>query len=156
MWGYWVMALGICIAAAAIEGLCAGREPMAKLGALRQPIWSPPAWLWVLIGVAWYGICFTGMVRLLPLWAGHKLPVTLLVALMLANALVNVPTFRMMRLDLAFYPFAPYWLLLAAFLSAVWPLDPLTFTLFALYGGYQIYAACWGYRLWRMNRSDVA
>jgi tryptophan-rich sensory protein len=34
----------------------------------------------------------------------------------------------------------------------VWPLDGLTGMLFAAYALYQIYAALWGYQLWRMNR----
>lgn len=149
----YLIALSLCAAAAAVEGLCAGRDPMGQLKALRQPRWSPPTWAWVLIGIGWYGICFTGIVRLLPFWSVEKSPLILLGALMLANAIVNVPTFRMRRLDLAFYFFGPYWLLLAAFFRAVCPLDRLTCGLFAIYAVYQIYAAAWGFRLWRMNRS---
>jgi tryptophan-rich sensory protein len=147
-----LIALAICIAVAALEGLCAGRDPMGQLKALKQPWWSPPTWVWVLIGLVWYGICFAGLVRLLPFWPTAKLPLILLVVLMIANAAGNIPTFRMRRLDLAFYFFGPYWLLLALFLWAVYGVDSLTFRLFASYGVYQIYAAAWGYRLWRMNR----
>ena len=154
MSSHWLIAIGICIAAAAIESLCAGRYPLGKLKALKQPWWSPRAWVWVLIGLAWYGICLVGLVRLLPYWPGEKAPVILLVALLLANAAVNIPTFRMERLDLAFYFFAPYWLLLAAFFATACPLDRLICTLFAIYAAYQLYAAAWGWRLWRMNRAD--
>lgn len=148
-----VVALLICIAAAAIEGWCAGRDPMGQLRALRQPAWSPPTWLWVLIGIAWYLICFVGLIRLLPSWPEKRLPIILIVALMLANALANVPAFRMKRLDLALCFFIPYWPLLGAFLWVVWPLDRLTFWLFAGYAAYQPYAAAWAFALWRMNRS---
>lgn len=147
----YLIALAICIAAAAFEGLCAGRDPMGQLTALKQPRWSPPTWVWVLIGIAWYGICFTGLVRLLPLWPEEKLPVLLLVALMLLNAAANIPAFRMKRLDLAFAFFVPYWPVLAAFLWAVCPLDSFTCGLFSAYSIYQIYAAAWAYQLWRMN-----
>ena len=147
----WLWAGLICVAAAAIEGLCAGRDPLAKLKALRQPDWSPPTWAWGLIGIAWYGICLVGLARLLPLWPGHRLPVILLAALMLLNAAANIPTFRMQRLDFALAVFIPYWLALAAFLGAVCPLDALTCSLFALYSAYQLYAAAWGYALWKMN-----
>lgn len=152
MSSYWFITIGICIVAAGLEGLCAGRDPMGQLKVLNQPSWSPPTWAWVLIGLGWYCICFTGLVRLLPYWPEHRSPIILLVALMLANAVVNIPTFRMRRLDLAFYFFAPYWLLLATFLWAIWPLDRLTCMLFAVYAVYQVYAAAWGYKLWRMNR----
>jgi tryptophan-rich sensory protein len=146
-----LIALVLCLAAAAFEAFCAGRDPLAQLKALNPPSWSPPTWIWVLIGLAWYGICFAGLVRLLRFWPGQPLPIVLLLALMLANAAANIPTFRMRRLDLAFYFFGPYWLLLAAFMWAVYPLDRLTLALFAGYVIYQVYAAAWGYRLWRMN-----
>ncbi len=149
----WLWAALICIAAAAFEGLCAGRDPMGQLKALKQPWWSPPTWVWVLIGIAWYGICIVGLVRVLPIWPEQKLPVALLVALMLLNAGANIPIFRMRRLDLALAFFVPYWPVLGAFLWIICPLDSLTFWLFAIYAVYQIYAAAWGYALWRMNRA---
>jgi tryptophan-rich sensory protein len=147
----YLIALGICVLVAVLEGLCAGRDPMAKLKATRQPSWSPPNWLWVLIGIAWYAICFIALVRLLGLWPARQAPVILLVALMVANASANILQFRLERLDLAFLFLFPYWLLLAAFLVVVRPLDDLITGLFAGYAAYQLYAAVWGYRLWKLN-----
>jgi tryptophan-rich sensory protein len=143
----------ICAAAAGVEALCAGRDPMGQLKTLRQPSWSPPNWVWVLIGLAWYGICFTGLVRLLPFWPGTRAPILLLAGLMLANAAANIPMFRMRRLDLVLWFAPPYWLLLAAFLVAACPRDRLICALFVIYALYQIYAAAWGWALWRMNRA---
>ena len=151
-----LIALLVCVTAAVAEGLCAGRDPMAKLRAIRQPSWSPPSWLWVLIGLAWYALCFTALLRLLPHWPRHPAPVLLLAALMLANGGANLLQFRLERLDLAFFFLLPYWLLLAAFLSAACPLDRLTCVLFAIYAAYQLYAAAWGYSLWRMNPPPAA
>ena len=148
----WIWAGLICIAAAGFEGLCAGRNPTGQLKAMKQPSWSPPTWVWVLLGIAWYGFCFVGLARLLPLWPGVKAPALLLVALMLINGAANIPTFRMRRLDLAFAIIVPYWPLLAAFMWIVCPLDRLTCALFAVYSVYQVYAAAWGYQLWQMNR----
>ncbi len=147
----YLLALLICAAAAAAEGLCAGRNPMAKLRAIRQPSWSPPPWAWVLIGIAWYAICFVALARLLPLWPESRAAVLLLAALMLANGLANLFQFRMQRLDLAFLFLFPYWLLLAAFLRAACPIDRLSCLLFGAYAVYQLYAAAWGYQLWRLN-----
>lgn len=147
----YLIALLICVVAAAFEGLCAGRDPMGQLKATKQPSWSPPNWAWVVIGIAWYGICFVALVRLLPFWADHHVPVILLAALMLANGAANILGFRMGRLDLAFYFLFPYWLLLGAFIWSAWPLDRLTAGLFAIYSVYQVYAAFWCYQLWRMN-----
>jgi len=149
----YLMALAICAGAAAFEALCAGRDPLGQLEATKQPPWSPPNWVWVLIGIAWYGICYVGLVRLLPLWPAQRLAVILLAALMLANGAANLLQFRMKRLDLAVAFIAPYWLLLAAFFWTACPLDRLICGLFAIYGAYQVYAALWGYQLWRLNRS---
>ncbi len=148
---YYLIALLICAGAAAFEGLCAGRDPMGQLKTTKQPPWSPPNWVWVLIGIAWYGICFAGLERLLPFWAEHPLPVVLLAALMLANGSANILGFRIKRLDLAFYFLFPFWILLATFLWTACALDRLTCGLFATYAVYQIYAGFWGYRLWRLN-----
>jgi tryptophan-rich sensory protein len=150
----YLIALTIIVVAASIEGLCAGRDPLAQLKATRQPNWSPPNWLWVLIGIAWYGICYLALVRLLPHWPEHPLPILLLSALMLVNAAVNIVQFRMKRLDLALLSIFPYWLLLAGFLWTACPLDRLVCMTFGAYALYQLYAAAWGFALWRLNRAQ--
>ena len=147
----WIWALLIVIAAAGFEALCAGRDPMGRLKALNQPSWSPPTWAWVLIGIAWYGICLVGLVRLLPFWPERRAPVILLGALLLANGAANIPLFRLRRLDLALGFFLPYWLLLGSFMWTAWSVDRPTWALFAAYSVYQLYAAVWGYRLLRLN-----
>jgi tryptophan-rich sensory protein len=78
----------------------------------------------------------------------------LLIALLIANGAANIPAFRMRRLDLAFAFFAPYWMLLAALLWSLSETDGFTFTLFAVYAAYQLYAAAWVYQLWRLNPPD--
>lgn len=128
---------------------------MGQLKGLRQPKWSPPIWAWVLIGIAWYGICLVGLARLLTYWPEQKLPLILLVSLLLANGAANIPLFRWRRLDLALLFFVPYWALLAAFMLSAFPLDRLTCGLFAAYAVYQLYAALWGYQLLRMNPRRV-
>lgn len=148
----YLIALLICVTAAAFEGLCAGRDPMGALRATQQPSWSPPGWAWILIGIGWYAICYVGLVRLLPFWPDRPLAVLLLTALMLANGAANFFAFRLKRLDLAFAFFLPYWLLLASFFWAAYPMDRLTCALFAIYAVYQIYAALWAHALWKMNR----
>ena len=147
----YVMALLICVVAAGFEGICAGRDPMTQLKALRQPRWALPNWAWVLIGIAWYAICFVALARLLHWWPERKAPLLLLVALMFANGAANLLQFRMKRLDLAALFLLPYWLLLATFLMAAAPLDRLIAVLFGAYAIYQVYAALWGYQLWRLN-----
>jgi tryptophan-rich sensory protein len=155
MAAHWLLALGICAIAAAFEGLCAGKDPLGALRQLRQPAWSPPIVAWIAVGIAWYGICLAGLIRLLPDFVERPAPVALLVALMLANAAANLLQFRMRRLDLALAFFVPYWLLLGAFLWSVHRADGVTTVLFGLYSLYQVYAAAWGFALWRLNRDPV-
>jgi tryptophan-rich sensory protein len=148
----YLLALLICAGMALLEGVCAGRDPMTKLRELRQPRWSPTSFVWILIGLSWYAICLTALVRLLPAFARSPVSVWLLIALMAANAGANVPQFRMRRLDIAFLYLFPYWGLLAAFMWSARNSDPVTVTLFGIYAGYQLYAAAWGWRLWQMNK----
>ena len=141
----------VCVTAAIFETVCAGRDPLAQLRRTKQPAWSPPGWAWLLIGIAWYVICFTALVRLLVFWPERPAPVLLLGALMLANGFAGLLQFRMKRLDLAFLFLAPYWALLGLFLWTACPLDGLVCAMFGGYAVYQLYAAAWGYGLWRMN-----
>lgn len=147
----YVTALLVCAAVAAFEGLCAGKEPLKKLAQLKQPGWSPPSWMWVLIGLCWYGFCFVALVRLLPHYAADPMAVRLLGLLMAANAFANLFQFRAGRLDLAWLMLLPYWLVLAMFVVAAAAVDRLTTVLFAIYAVYQIYAAAWGWQLWALN-----
>jgi tryptophan-rich sensory protein len=151
----YLLALVICAGMAAFEGVCAGRDPMKQLRDLHQPRWSPPPIVWIVIGILWYAICFTALVRLLPTDDRTVSPLWLLIALMAANAAANVPLFRMRRLDLAFLSLLPYWALLAAFIWSVRDIDPVSLSLFALYSAYQVYAAAWGWSLWRLNNRRV-
>lgn len=146
----------LCAGAAGFEALCAGPDPMGKLKRLRQPGWSPPNWAWVAIGLAWYAISFTALVRLLPLWPVERTPLLLVGSLMVANGAANLFQFRLARLDLTFFYGLPYALLLAIFLAEVWPVDRIVFTLFALYACYLPYAGAWAWRLWRLNPSTRA
>ena len=149
----YLLALLICVVMALLEGVCAGRDPMTQLRELRQPHWSPPSFVWIVIGIFWYAICFTALVRLLPTYDQNSASVWLLIALMTANAGANVPQFRMRRLDIAFLYLFPYWGFLAAFMWSIRNVDSVTLGLFGIYSVYQLYAAAWGWTLWQMNKA---
>jgi tryptophan-rich sensory protein len=148
----YLLAFLICAGMALLEGVCAGRDPMAQLRRLRQPLWSPPSFAWILIGLSWYAICFTALVRLLPAFDQHPTSVCLLIGLMALNAGANVPQVRMRRLDIAFLYLLPYWVVLSAFIWSIRNVDSVTLALFGIYSAYQLYAAAWGWNLWQMNK----
>jgi tryptophan-rich sensory protein len=84
---HWACAASICAGFAVAETLLAARKPAEALRSLRQPRWSPPLWLWAVIGATWYLICFLALARILPRLNDAPLPASLLLALMAANAL---------------------------------------------------------------------
>jgi tryptophan-rich sensory protein len=150
-----IVALIACAVVAAIETLCAGKDPMGKLRRLRQPAGSPPTWVWILIGVSWYALSVTALVRLQRAEEGVGGLFDGLVVVMLINAAANIPQFRMQRLDIAFFYLFPYWIVLAAFLRAAWPADRFVVWMFAPYAVYQVYAAVWAWKLWKLNASEM-
>ena len=88
----WV-SVGICVAAALIEGLCAGREVRAFFKEVRLPRYSAPLWVWSLIGAAYYLIFGFVLYRLLshvPASVLTQSALALIGAMMLGNALSNL------------------------------------------------------------------
>src|SRR5947199_10108023 len=62
-----LISIAACILAAALEGLCAGRNVKPCFAKLRFPPYSAPLWLWSIIGGLYYVIfCFV-LYRLLRL-----------------------------------------------------------------------------------------
>jgi tryptophan-rich sensory protein len=66
--GYAILiSLGICAVAAALEGVCAGKNVKSFYAELRFPRYSAPLWVWAIIGGLYYVIfCFV-LYRLLRL-----------------------------------------------------------------------------------------
>lgn len=150
----YLIALMICGIAVVVEALSSGREPMKQLARLEQPSWAPPNWIWALIGLVWYGICYYALVRLLPLWPEHEISTLALVAMILANPAVNFFQLRLKRLDIGFMVLFPYWIILAVFLWSTYHLDPTVCAIFSVYGLYQLYVGAWAYQLWQMNKAN--
>jgi tryptophan-rich sensory protein len=144
-----LLALVICIGAAALEGVLAGSGVRQRLAALRMPQYSPPFPLWLLIGVAYYTICFIVLRQLLA--GSFTLPLVLLVLVLLANAFWSILFFRWRDLRASFIAFIPYAALVAALVLLLIRSYPFGAVLFTCYSAYLIYATWWGYRLWLLN-----
>jgi tryptophan-rich sensory protein len=149
------IALIVCLGAAALESFFAGSNVRQRFHELRLPRYSPPIWLWVVIGLLYYTICFVVLRELLsrPDWSVLNLSAfALLLVTMLYNAGWNIVFFRMRSLRGSFLAFFPYAIVLLALAGALVRVYPLGAVLVALYCGYLCYAAWWSYRLWRLNR----
>ena len=149
-----LLAVGICIIAAALEGLFAGPGIKQRLGELRAPRYALPLRGWIVVAVFYYLICFVVLYRLFglsPSLRSRTFALALVCGIMFINALWNYFFFRKRDLLQAFLIGLPYaFLVLILFLlllrldrAAAWSLLP--------YICYLPYAAAFGYQLWRLN-----
>ncbi len=149
-----LISLGACAGAAALEGVCAGRNVKSFFATLRFPPYSAPLWAWSIIGGLYYVIfCFV-IYRLLRLDDDSALAAAALALvsfMMIVNALTNYVIFRARNLRLSFiignlFPvmdIALFICLIRLDRVAAWSLIP--------YLLYRIYALWWGYGLWKLN-----
>jgi tryptophan-rich sensory protein len=145
--------LVVCAIGAALEGLFAGGGIKQRLGELRLPRYAVPFWGWIIIGVAYYAICFAILHRLfsLPPSSPRNAAFGLLGLLMFINALWNYFFFRRRNLFHAFLLGLPYNVLAAVLFVVLWRMDRSAALWFAPYIFYLFYANVWGYRTWKLN-----
>ena len=148
------ISLGICAVAAALEGVCAGKNVKSFFAKLRFPPYSAPLWVWTIIGALYYVIFWFALYRLLRLGSDSALrntALTLILFMLVVNALTNYVIFRARNLHLSFIIgalFPAMDVTLFIFLTqldrvAAWSLIP--------YLLYRIYAIWWGYSLLKLN-----
>jgi translocator protein len=150
-----LIAVGICVLAAALEGACAGNNVKSYFAALRSPSYAAPLWVWYIIGVGYYATFFFILYRILKLNTDSLLrPLTLglVLFMMIANALWNYVFFRARKLFIAFVTGSAVPIFDTALLISLVRLDRLAAWSLVPYLLYRIYAVYWGYALWKMNR----
>ena len=153
-----LMALGICVLMAALEGLCAGKNVRLFYAELRFPRYSAPLWVWTIIGGVYYVIFgFVGY-RLLLIEFGSTLwsfTFGLMLFMMIVNGLTNYIIFRARKLGFSFFvtcifPFMDvslFFCLLRLDRLAAWSLIP--------YLVYRVYSVWWSYGLWKLNPAII-
>ena len=148
-------AIGLCVLAAALEGLCARQNVKSYFATLRSPSFAAPLWAWYIIGIVYYATFFFILYRILSLNTDSRLKLatlSLIIFMMVANALWNYVFFRARKLFFAFmagsiapvFDVALFICLLGLDRVAAWSLVP--------YLLYRVYALYWGYALWKLNR----
>ena len=143
----------ICGAAAALEGLFAGRGVRARLQQLRQPRHSPPFGLWVGIGFVYYVICGILLIRLFGLSRSplRTAAVGALLLLLLGNAFWNLTFFRLRNLPASVAVVRAYAAVALALEVFLCRLDPPSAWVFVPYLVYLVYAIWWMRSLRRLN-----
>ena len=146
-------AAAICLAAAALEGVCAGRGVRRRLEDLRQPAHSPPFAGWVVIGIAYYAISFAVLVRLLRLEPSTLRAAALAaaIALLLGNAFWSYAFFRRGSLAAGVAVLTGYTLLAVVLEGLLLRLDTPAAGVFLVYVLYLVYAVWWLRSLRRLN-----
>jgi tryptophan-rich sensory protein len=150
-----LIAVGICVLAAALEGACAGNNVKSYFAALRSPSYAAPLWVWYIIGVGYYVTFFFILYRILKLNTDsllRSLTLGLVLFMMIANALWNYVFFRARKLFIAFVTGSAVPIFDTALLISLVRLDRLAAWSLVPYLLYRIYAVYWGYALWKMNR----
>lgn len=150
-----IISLAVCGLAAALEGLCAGRNVKSFYATLRFPSYSAPLWVWSIIGGVYYIIFWFVLYRLLKLESSPPRTATLilLVFMMVVNALTNYIIFRIRNLHLSFIVGCFFPIMDATLFTLIVQLDTLAAWSLVPYLIYRIYAVWWGYSVWKLNRS---
>jgi tryptophan-rich sensory protein len=149
------ISIGVCVLAAALEGVCAGNNVKAYFARLRSPSYGPPFFVWIIIGIGYYATFFFVLYRVLKLNTDSILkPATLSLVLfmMTANALWNYVFFRAQKLFVAFVTGSTAPLFDTALFICLLRLDRMAAWALVPYLLYRVYAVYWGYALWKLNR----
>jgi tryptophan-rich sensory protein len=144
----------VCVLAAGLEGVCAGRNVKPLFAALKFPRYSAPLWIWYIVGIGYYGTFFFILYRLFRLNAESTLrtaTVYLVLFMMMANALWNYLFFRSRKFFLAFVAGSAAPIFDAALFICLLGLDGVAAWALVPYLLYRVYAVWWGYGLWRLN-----
>jgi tryptophan-rich sensory protein len=145
----------ICVAAATLEGVCAGSGVKAFFATLRTPKHSAPLPVWYAIGVMYYVTFGFVLYRLLGLPEGDTLTrgtFALVATTMIANALWNLIFFRARNLFVAFIAGSAAPIPDVVLLVCLLRLDHLAAVALVPYLIYRAYAVWWGYALWTANK----
>lgn len=149
-----VVAAGITIGGALLEGALAGRDIRKRLSELRRPSLSPPFAAWIAIGVLYYVTCFAIAYRLLRTElpnASSRLALALLIAVIVGNALWNLAFFRRRDLRLAWRITAGYAVLVVGLAVVLAVTDAVTSLILLPYLIYLGYGTWWTWSTWRLN-----
>ena len=150
-----LISLGICLVAAVLEGLCAGKGVKEYFGKLKFPRYSAPLWVWYIIGGVYYLVFFFVIYRILRHNTDHVLTQATLVFIlfmMVLNALWNYVFFRAQNLFVSFIVASLFPLLDVFLLILLIELDKLAAWALVPYLIYRVYGVWWGYGFWKANR----
>jgi tryptophan-rich sensory protein len=147
----------LIVAGVVLEGALAGSGVRARLAELHRPSFSPPFPVWVAIGILYYAVCFGVAYRLASnrlVGAARTLGLSLLAALVIANALWNYAFFRRRDLRLTWHISIGYAALAVALAIWLFVTDSSAALWFLPYLLYLPYATWWTRAVRMLNTPD--
>lgn len=149
----WLAALLVCLLAVIAEGLLAGGNVREHLRQIKQPRASPPMWLWIAIGLAYYVICYTILFRLFALGRDgmRNVAVGLVIVILAANAFWNYLFFRAKNFFACLVLSLGYGILVVVLLMMLARIDRTSAFVLLPYVAYLTYAGRLQYSIWRLN-----
>lgn len=149
----WLTALVVCLLAVIAEGLLAGGNVREHLRQIKQPRASPPMWLWIAIGLAYYIICYTILFRLFSLGRDgmRNVAVGFVLMILAANAFWNYLFFRAKNFFACLVLSLGYGVLVVALLMMLARIDRTSAFVLLPYVAYLTYAGRLQYSIWRLN-----
>ena len=149
-----LVSIVVCILAATLEGICAGKNVKSYFVELRWPAYSAPLWVWYGIGGFYYLIFFFILYRVLRIDRDSSLrlgTLGLILFMMAVNALWNYVFFRARNLFVAFIGSSLFPIFDIALLLGLLRLDRIAAWALLPYLIYRIYGVWWGFGLWKLN-----
>jgi len=149
----WLTALAVCLLAVIAEGLLACGNVREHLRQIKQPRASPPMWLWIAIGLAYYIICYTILFRLFaPGRHGMRnVAVGFVILILAANAFWNYLFFRAKNFFACLVLSLGYGILVVVLLMMLAMIDRTSAFVLLPYVAYLAYAGRLQYSIWRLN-----
>ena len=151
-----LISLVICIASAILEGIGAGKDVKGFFARLHSPRFSPPLWVWYIIGVVYYAMCFFLAYRILR-HANDAIKYAALILLLVymsINAIWNFIFFRARNMFYAFLIGLPYIPIAIGLFFSLLQFDLTAAYVFLPYLFYLIYATWLGYQNWQLNKDN--
>jgi benzodiazapine receptor len=149
----WLATLVVCLLAIIAEGLLAGGNVREHLRQIKQPRASPPMWLWIAIGLAYYVICYTILFRLFALGRDdmRNVAVGFLIVILAANAFWNYLFFRAKNFLACIVLSLGYGVLVVALLVMLARIDRISAFVLLPYVAYLAYAGRLQYSILRLH-----
>lgn len=148
-----LFSLVICVASVVLEGIGAGRDVKGFFAQLRQPRLAPPVWIWYIIGVIYYIICFFLAYRILRNEGLIKyIALAFLLVFMSINTFWNFIFFRFRNMFFAFLVGLPYIPVAIGLFLSLLQFDSTAAIVFLPYLFYLVYATWLGYQNWQLNK----